>query len=916
METFYHLFAHAAASHLNRIAVEVVRRTFTEAVHYGDLQARVDRAAVTLAGLGAGAGSRCAILADNDADWCACYLGALRLGATAVPLDTAYRADQVRTVVADCGAVALFTSAKYLAVAQAAVAGLASEPRLVLVSGSADGVASVGLADPAAAAALAPCPATPDDLAVLLYTSGTTSDPKGVMLTHRALLAERDAAFGIVRITETDAILGVLPLFHSLAQVANLLVPLTVGARVVFLETVSGTEMVRVLAGGGITAFVVVPQFFYLIHQRVMERLAGSPWPARVAFRMLLRINAAARRFFGVNLGRRLFGKVHAAVGPSMRILVTGGSKFDPRVGRDLFDMGFNIIQAYGLTESPGACTATRQGDPCIASVGQPLDGVEVRIVKDPGEGAGRDYPDGEVIVRGPIVMRGYFNRPDATAAALRDGWLYTGDLGYLDDKGRLHITGRKKEMIVLASGKNIYPEEIEAVYLRSPFIKELCVLGVSNPDEPSAERLHAVVVPNLDVMRERRIVNMREVIRFDIEGLSLHLPHHKRVLSFDVLQDDLPRTTTRKLKRHAIEAAYYQRASAASATAEDVAPRPPTDDDLAWLAEPVVARVVPHVRAAAKPGRTVTPDANLELDLGLDSMERVELLTALEHAFGVEIPDDDAHRIYTVADLVNAIRSSTASGTGPDATGDPWTRLLTGDQAAADLGYLLRPRRVYTPLAFVLLRAGAFVMRLCWGLRVTGRAFAGREGAFLVCPNHQSYLDPFVLVATLPYRTFARTFFVGAAEYFDTPARRAFAQLIHLVPVDPDAHLVNAMQAGAFGLRHGLVLVLFPEGERSPDGSVRAFKKGAAILSANVRVPIVPVAVRGVHELWPRGGSFRWASVLPFSGARVRVTFGAPLEPPASTTDSPAATDTYATHTATLRGAVTQLWEAGDHRP
>ena len=910
MSTVYHLFAQAAATFDRHTAVELMRRHTIDAVSYADLQALVDRAAVALHALGIQAGDRCAILADNDADWCAAYLGTLRLGATAVPLDTGYSAGQVGTVVADCGVAAVFTSARYLPVAREALATAAEPPPLVLVRGEAPGAVSLTSADPRGAALLPPCPATASDIAVILYTSGTTSDPKGVMLSHGNMLAERDAAFSIVSITETDAILGVLPLFHALAQIANLLIPLTVGARIVFMETVSSSEMVRVLAERGITAFCVVPQFFYLIHQRVMERIAEAPWPARATFRLLLRLNGAARQWLGVNLGRFLFGRVHAAVGRTMRILVTGGSRFDPRIGRDLFRMGFNIIQAYGLTECAGACTATRPGDPHIESVGQPFAGVDVRVKDEPSDGRPRDYPDGEVLVRGPIVMTGYFNRPDATAATLQDGWLHTGDLGYLDDAGRLHITGRKKEMIVLASGKNIYPEEIEAVYLRSPFIKELCVLGVSRPDEPAAERLHAVVVPNLEAMRERRVVNMREVIRFDIEGLSLQLPHHKRVLSFDVWQDDLPRTTTRKLKRHAIEQAYYERAAASAGTGTAT---PLSEQDQVWMTDPFVERALRLVRAAAKPGAEVTPGASLELDLGLDSMERVELVTALEQACAVDVPDDEVHRLFTVRDLVDAIRTSAAGAavTAPDV--DPWGRLLAADADTADLAFLLRPRPFYTPIAFTIVRTYTILATLCWGLRVSGTSHVAASGAFLISPNHQSFLDAFLLVGTLPYRTFSRVFFVGAAEYFDTPLRRGFARLINLVPVDPDAHLVHAMQAGAFGLRHGKVLVLFPEGERSPDGSVRTFKKGAAILATHLNVPIVPAALHGIYEIWPRGSGMRWASMLPFSGVRARLAYGSPVRPDPREASALPAGDGYSRLTATLRDAVLALWNRLD---
>src|SRR4029077_15997538 len=172
--------------------------------------------------------------------------------------------------------------------------------------------------------------------------------------------------------------------------------------------------------------------------------------------------------------------------------------------------------------------------------------------------------PVGEILICGPIVMKGYWNRPDATAAVLKDGWLYTGDLGYFDSHGNLFITGRRKEVIVLANGKNVYPEEIEAHYLKSPFIKELCVMGrEAKRGDPGSERLYAVVVPNFDVLKERRIVNAKEVIRFDIESLSQQIASTKRIAAYEIWQDDLPRTTTRKLKRFEIEKRVRERQAA-----------------------------------------------------------------------------------------------------------------------------------------------------------------------------------------------------------------------------------------------------------------------------------------------------------------------------------------------------------------
>jgi long-chain acyl-CoA synthetase len=888
-------------------AVEYCHRTGVDRLSFGDLAAFAGQAALTLAGLGIGPGDRCAILAENQPRWCGAYLGMLRLGAVAVPLDTAYHVSQVSTVLQDSAAKVLVASARYLGAAREAAAALTPAPHVLALSGPVPGVPELVPAHTdGPAQALPPCPATEADAAVMLYTSGTTSDPKGVVLTHGNLRAERAAAFRVIHIDERDAVLGILPLFHALAQVANLLLPLTAGARVVFLETVNSTEMMRAFADRGITAFCVVPQFYYLLHQRISERVAASGWLGRTAFRSLLAANTWLRSALHVNLGRLLFRQAHQALGGRMRILVSGGSRFDPKIGRDLYGMGFNILQAYGLTECSGAATVTRPGDRHVETVGPPLAGVEIRIERDPAGQADRDHPDGEVLIRGPIVMAGYHNRPDVNAVTLAGGWLHSGDLGYLDRGGRLVITGRKKEIIVLASGKNIYPEEIEAHYARSPFVKELCVLGVALPDEPAAERLHAIVVPNLDVMRERRIVNFREIVRFDIESLSLALPHHKRVLSFDIWMEDLPRTTTRKLKRHEIERLYREK-QAGSREADEAADW--SDEDEVWAGDPVVARILAAVRESAPRGISVRPDSNLELDLGLDSMERVELLSKLEHEFGVDVPDDVAQGILTVRHLTDAI-NPLASGPAPPgpASVDPWARVLTADESDPVLAAVLRPKPVFGTFAYVVVRTVHLVAKICLGLRVEGREHLPAEGTFLICPNHQSYLDAFFLVGTLPYRTFRRLFFVGASEYFETPFMRKLAEMMNVVPVDPDANLLRAMQAGAFGLRNNLILMLFPEGERSPDGVPRRFKKGAAITALQTQVPIVPVALHGLFEIWPRGAGLRWSALLPWSRTRCAIRFGTPIPPAASPEGQ---SDRYERHTERLKSAVVDMWNA-----
>ena len=295
----------------------------------------------------------------------------------------------------------------------------------------------------------------------------------------------------------------------------------------------------------------------------------------------MLRRLQRSRRKFGLNLGKLFFGRVHHMLGTRMRYLVTGGSRFDPAVGRQFEALGFTLLQGYGMTETCGAASVTPPRDSVMGSVGKPLPGNEMKIFDGEPSPEHGGASVGEVAFRGGIIMAGYYKRPDATAAMYRDGWLCSGDLGYCDAGGNFFITGRKKDVIVLSNGKNIYPEEIEAHYQQSPNIKEVCVIGLqSAPGEPFSERLHAVIVPDFEALRRAKIVNVGDMLRFEIEGLSAKVPSTKRILSYEIWQDDLPRTSTRKIKRFEVEQRVKRGEGTQAATAALRANSPPKNSN------------------------------------------------------------------------------------------------------------------------------------------------------------------------------------------------------------------------------------------------------------------------------------------------------------------------------------------------
>src|SRR5579862_6234536 len=617
MPTFYDRFVECAERWPGNVAVEIQREGQVEGYTYRELRHMAESISSWIRGAGFEQGARAAILADNSPRWVATYLGVIAAGCIAVPLDTSLNTDQLAKLLKDSGTSLLFCDSRHAEVSQKSV--VRSQIGLILMDTERANSAPGGpwlqrlsaILDHAEQADV--IASSGQAIASLLYTSGTTADPKGVMLTHANLLGEVEAVFNWVDIGPSDAVLGVLPMFHVLALMANLMLPLVKGARVCYLETLNTTQLLRALEDRAITAFAVVPQFFYLIHERIFQEVTKRGVLPQKAMRLLMNLNLALRSI-GWNAGPVFFRKIHRVFGGKMRYLVTGGSRFDPSVAQDFRAMGIDVLQAYGLTETTAAVFANSPADNVIGSVGKAMRGVEARIVDAQPQGEGGPAT-GEVALRGGVVMKGYWNRPDATAQVLRAGWLYTGDLGYFDAENNLFLTGRKKEIIVLSNGKNIYPEEVEAHYLKSPYIKEMAVIGLEARPGEAGDRLHAVIVPNFDVLRQKKIVNAREVIRYDIESLSQQIASTKRIGSYEIWQEDLPRTTTRKIKRFEVEKRVKgNETRKLSEDSELPSERPLTEQETAWLDQPTVQHAFRIIHQAARtPPTKLRPTHNLE---------------------------------------------------------------------------------------------------------------------------------------------------------------------------------------------------------------------------------------------------------------------------------------------------------------
>ena len=885
--TFNEQFENIVRRFPERIAFRLKTPQGYSTVTYRDAYRQARSVALGLLALDLKRGSRVAILSENRPEWVVAYLGIYLSGMVSVPLDTQISPAEWRRLLDDSETHIVFVSGLLLPKIQEAVRD-SRPPRRVIcfdpVPGDHDARAELsGLIE--WESSLSNPPALPEsrssDTVSIIYTSGTTGTPKGVMLTHSNIVGELQSIFGAIYADENDALLCLLPLQHVLASVINVLVPLYIGAQVVFADTLKRSEILQALEEAGITILATVPQFFYIVHNRIQEELSKQPPRVRKLFRTMLGLNRFSMRFLRVNLGKFLFSKVHHSFGARLRLFVSGGSSLDTKVAQDFHDMGFTILQGYGLTETTGACSVTRVENNAVGSVGPPLPGVDIRISSPDETGTG------EILIRGPMVMEGYYKNPAATAEAIEDGWFHSGDLGRVDAKGNLFITGRKKEVIVLPNGKNIYPDELETHYLQSPHIQEIAVIGVSSPQE-RGERLHAVVVPNFDYLKTRKIANAREALRDQIAALSNQLPKYKRLMSYQIQREPLLRTSTRKIKRLELK----QLVESGQLQPSEGTPAPESGRQERALMESAVGQeVINCLRETYRREMPIAPNMNLELDLGFDSMERVELLASLEQALNLALPDDFGAEILTIRDLVVGLekRAGVVSGSGSQER-QSWKKILSDESLDREEAFHLSAAPM-AMLKYILLRLIYHLLfRTLLRLETRGLKQLPAKGPYLICANHQSYLDPFVLASTLPFRVFRNMFFVGYSMMFTSRIMKLIARLTNIVPVDPDAHLLRAMKAGAYGLRTGRILCIFPEGGRSFDGSLQEFKKGASILSRELSVPIVPVAIQGTHYAWPRDS----VRIRPY---KVTIEFGEPMLPSQDGAPDPYQQDTDRLH-------------------
>ncbi len=882
-KTFCGQIKQAAESNLDKLAMKTIGVEGSEYT-FRKMLDEIHSISFRLESEGINFGDRVALIGENHPRWAICYFGILFRGAVCVPIDPHGEIETITNFFENSEAKMAFIGEEFVKEFQQIEENLGAKiPAIVLQDEYFDREnASVNGFQPykdwakttrPADYDTRPLPAKPEDTAVLIYTSGTTGKPKGVPLTHANIYYETNGCQEVMSISEHEVVLSVLPLFHVFAQVVNLWVIASIGGTICYVKELVPDELTKAFQTGEITLLTGVPRIWYLFHKKIFDGVEKQSKIVQTLFKVMLKTNFFLRTNFNINLGRKFFKKVHDGFGGKLDVTISAGSRFDEKIARDYYALGYSMIQGYGLTETSGAVTSTRFEDNVVGSVGKAVNYAEIKLDKPNEKG------EGEVLIKGKMVFGGYYKNPEATKEAFtEDGWFKSGDLGKLDKDGHLFIVGRSKDVIVLPNGKNIHPEDLETHYLKSPYIEELAILGVKDDSaaHAGAEKLVAVIVPDFAYLKQEKVANSKEWIRYDMDNLGRTLPEYQRVRSYIITGEPLPRTATKKVKRFELQKQIEAGELSADKKLEKKAVEI-SDEDQKLLDSNVGKTVVSILKNNSREADKITPDQSLELDLGLDSLSRAEVFASLEQAFSTEFDGEEAAQALTVKDVLELVKkhAGDVDENTELSTDLNWGKIVQAKaEDVPEVQFILRDRVFFPALAYAVYNAFKFFNLFFMSLKVEGaEVLDTMERPFLICPNHQSYLDPFVITANYPFHIYKNIFHVGANMYFDSPFMKWLAQLLSVVTIDPDTQLMKAMKAGAVGLKHGKVLNIYPEGERAFDGKLSEFKKGAAILATELELPILPVAIDGIYKVWARESNM----IRP---GKVKVKFGKPFYP------------------------------------
>jgi long-chain acyl-CoA synthetase len=738
--------------------------------------------------------TKVAIYAENSPSWIYAFYSALQNNCIAIPIDFLSSAEDVAYIFDDCQPELLFISTAMREAYEKAIQKSAHKPEVIVfeeidLTANTTETKWIG-------------PDENETTAVIIYTSGTTGSPKGVMLSYTNLLKNISAVIEAGIFLAEREVMIFLPLHHVFPLVGSMMTPLFVGSTIAIVPSMQSSDLMKTFSENKIGVFMGVPRLYELMYRGIKAKIDKS-----AVGRLLLKVVLATKNR---KLGKKLFKKVHDGFGGQLEYMIAGGAALNKEVGTFFHGIGFNILEGFGMTEAAPMITFPRPGKVKIGSTGQALPGLEVEI------------RDGEIVAKGPNIMKGYYNRPAETAEVIKDGWLYTGDLGYLDEEGFLFITGRKKEIIVLPNGKNINPVEIESkLGMYSPAIKEAGVFM-------HKEMLHAVIYPDFNYLNENGITDSQLYFRDQIIApFNADMSSYKRIMQFTLVNAELPRTRLSKLQRFKLADLLEPKETKKS-----------LDEEPKTLEYRAIKSFI-----ESQVDMDILPDHHLVFDISMDSLGKLSLIDFIEKSFGVKIDEEQLIKFPSIRKMAEHIQHNKL--------------FHKTEHQSSWSGDLKDKSEVILPKASFLLgpivKSVRAVFRLFFKIEAKGMENIP-AGACFIAPNHETKLDAFLVLSYLDKATLKDTYSYAKKDHVSGTVRQFLARNSNVIVMDLSKDLKNSIQKMAEVVKMGKKILIFPEGTRSLDGKLGKFKKTYAILSTELNIPIVPVVISGGYEAMSSG--------------------------------------------------------------
>lgn len=802
----------------------------TRSYTYSQMFAEVDRLTVELAKLALQPGARVALAAENSPEWTIAFLAILKSRCTAVLLDATLMPADLFGQIDRSDVRCLFASPRVMAKLENLLPAELTALNIFKSGASFRDMSAEWITQPTADA--------DESIAAIIYSSGTTRTAAGIMHSHEALIGATLMCAKANNLKAEDKYLAVVPNSHIYGLICSVLGPMLLTSDVFFIEQNTPAAIKAAFAEYKPTIFPCVPRVFELFKTEADKKIASDPKTKKL-FDLFFPICLSLRQKTGINLGKVLFKSIHEAFGGKIEIFCSAGAPMDSKTAEFYIGTGFNMLITYGATETNIPTLGNFGRNLTTDSCGQPYSDIDVKISEA-----------GELLIKSPYMMKGYFRDPELTAQAFEDGWFKTGDLCQLNAKGNYEIVGRSKENIVLASGKKVIPEDVEKDYAGIGGLKDMVVCGVP-ADGKGYDEIHAFVV-TLDPLAEQ------EAITRDIHQKATGLPPNHKIGQVHFV-DEIPRTSLQKPKRFLLKKlAVEESRQMTAATAEKAVP----------IQVSLEQEVIGLIAAAGQFDRgIVSLDSKPFSGLGIDSLGSIELGLLLENRFGCRVEDSFTPNM-TVAELVELVRTADAS-----------------QKAAFDLSGYPRRKKLSD---YRLYRYVCNLARLLYTVRVSNDKVIPEDSGYIVCANHVTNLDYLWLTINFNRRRFEKFCCMAKQEILNnTHVSKLLTQVVGIIPVDRGHVHAETMQCCKRQLTEKWGLLIHPEGTRSENGELGVFKKGAAVLAIESGVPIIPAYIHGAYDLYPKG------SKLPrlFNFRRMRkyavdVAYGTPILPHGQSAD------------------------------